>query len=154
LIGSIQADQSISFQLMQDKLRQFVDIIRKNPAVDTAVGSQPGAGLGPGGGSTNSGTVFASLKPLGDRDLSAEQVIGAVAERTRRRARRHADPAGGGRSRRRRSLEQRAVSVHAAGLDLRRAERMDTEDRRRPSDRVRSRRRQQRPAETRACRPA
>jgi multidrug efflux pump len=77
LIGSIQADQSISFQLMQQKLRQFIDIIKVNPAVDTAVGFT-GGGLGPGGGSTNSGTVFVSLKPLRDRDLSAEQVIAVL----------------------------------------------------------------------------
>jgi multidrug efflux pump subunit AcrB len=78
LIGSIQADQSISFQLMQQKLTQFVDIVRANPAVDTAVGFTGGGGPGPGGGSTNSGTVFASLKPLRDRELSADQVIGVL----------------------------------------------------------------------------
>ena len=78
LIGSIQADQSISFQLMQQKLKQFVDIVRANPAVDIAVGFTGGGGPGPGGGSTNSGTVFVSLKPLRDRELSAEQVIGVL----------------------------------------------------------------------------
>jgi multidrug efflux pump len=77
LVGSIQADQSISFQLMQQKLKQFVDIVRSNPAVDTAVGFT-GGGQGPGGGSTNSGTVFASLKPLRDRTLSADEVIGSL----------------------------------------------------------------------------
>jgi multidrug efflux pump len=77
LLGSVQADQSISFQLMQQKLRQFIDIIKVNPAVDTAVGFT-GGGLGPGGGSTNSATVFVSLKPLRDRDLSAEQVIAVL----------------------------------------------------------------------------
>ena len=78
LIGSLQADQSISFQLMQQKLKQFVDIVRANPAVDTAVGFTGGGGPGPGGGSTNSGTVFVSLKPLRDRDQSADQVIGVL----------------------------------------------------------------------------
>ncbi len=78
LVGSIQADQSISFQLMQRKLKQFVDIVRANPAVDTAVGFTGGGGPGPGGGSTNSGTVFVSLKPLHDRNLSADQVIGVL----------------------------------------------------------------------------
>jgi multidrug efflux pump len=77
LIGSIQADQSISFQLMQRKLSQLVDIVRDDPAVDTAVGFT-GGGVGPGGGSTNSGTVFVSLKPLRDRKLSADQVIGRL----------------------------------------------------------------------------
>ena len=74
LIGSIQADQSISFQLMQQKLTQFVDIVRSDPAVSTAVGFTGGGG-GPGAGSTNSGTVFVSLKPRNDRDLTAEQLI-------------------------------------------------------------------------------
>jgi multidrug efflux pump len=77
LVGSIQADQSISFQLMQQKLTQFVNIVKDDPSVDTAVGFT-GGGLGPGAGSTNSGTVFASLKPLRDRKLSAEQVIGQL----------------------------------------------------------------------------
>ncbi len=74
LIGSIQADQSISFQLMQQKLTKLIDIVGKNPAVATAVGFT-GGGIGPGGGSTNSGTVFASLKPMRDRNISAEAVI-------------------------------------------------------------------------------
>jgi multidrug efflux pump len=77
LIGSIQADQSISFQLMQQKLTRFVDIVKNDPAVDLAVGFT-GGGLGPGGGSTNSGTVFASLKPLSQRKLSADEVIGRL----------------------------------------------------------------------------
>ncbi|MDE2602549.1 MAG: efflux RND transporter permease subunit [Bradyrhizobium sp.] len=77
LIGSIQADQSISFQLMQKKLTQLVDIVRKNPAVNVAVGFT-GGGVGPGGGSTNTGTVFVSLKPRRQRDLTADQVIGQL----------------------------------------------------------------------------
>jgi multidrug efflux pump len=77
LVGSIQADQSISFQLMQRKLTQLIDIVKVNPAVDTAVGFT-GGGQGPGGGSTNSGTVFASLKPLGERKQSADEVIASL----------------------------------------------------------------------------
>jgi multidrug efflux pump len=63
---------------MQQKLRQLIDIVRENPAVDTAVGFTGGGGPGPGGGSANSGTVFVSLKPLGDRNLSADEVIGSL----------------------------------------------------------------------------
>ncbi len=77
LIGSIQADQSISFQLMQQKLRQFVDIVKNDSSVATVVGFT-GGGQGPGGGSTNSGTVFVSLKPQNERGLSADQVIGRL----------------------------------------------------------------------------
>ena len=74
LIGSIQADQHTSFQLMQQKLTQFIDIVKSDPAVDTAVGFTGGGGPGPGG-STNTGTVFASLKPISERKLRADQVI-------------------------------------------------------------------------------
>ena len=34
-IGGIQADQSISFQLMRQKLAQFIAIVQEDPAVDT-----------------------------------------------------------------------------------------------------------------------
>ena len=74
LIGSIKADQGISFQLMRQKLTQFIDIVKSDPAVDTAVGFT-GGGPGPAGASTNSGTVFASLKPLSERKQSADQII-------------------------------------------------------------------------------
>jgi multidrug efflux pump len=77
LIGSIQADQHISFQLMQQKLRQFIAIVKSDPAVDTVVGFTGGSGPGPGG-STNTGTVFASLKPLGERKSPADEVIGRL----------------------------------------------------------------------------
>src|SRR5215475_1880098 len=74
LIGSIRADQHTSFQLMRQKLTQFVDIVKGDPAVDTVVGFTGGSGPGPGS-STNTGTVFASLKPLGERNLPADRVI-------------------------------------------------------------------------------
>ena len=66
--GVIQADQSISFQLMQQKLAQFVTIIKQDPAIETVVGFT-------GGGQTNSGFVFASLLPLDQRKISADGVI-------------------------------------------------------------------------------
>ncbi|MEH2512678.1 multidrug efflux pump [Nitrobacteraceae bacterium AZCC 1564] len=71
LIGVIQADQSISFQLMQEKLTQFVSIVKKDPAVDTAVGFT-------GAGQTNSGFMFVSLKPIDERKISADQVVGRL----------------------------------------------------------------------------
>ena len=74
LIGSIQADQHTSFQLMRQKLTQFIDIVKSDPAVATVVGFTGGSGPGPGG-ATNTGTVFASLKPIGERKMPAEQVI-------------------------------------------------------------------------------
>jgi multidrug efflux pump len=71
MIGIIQADQSISFQLMQEKLTEFVSIVKKDPAVDTAVGFT-------GGGQTNSGFMFVSLKPIDERKVSVDQVIGRL----------------------------------------------------------------------------
>jgi multidrug efflux pump len=71
IVGFIQADQSISFQLMQQKLAQFVSIMKKDPAVETAVGFT-------GGGQTNSGFMFVSLTPLNERKASADEVIGRL----------------------------------------------------------------------------
>jgi multidrug efflux pump len=68
LVGSIQADQSISFQLMQQKLTQFVTLIKHDPAVEAVVGFT-------GNNQTNSGFVFVSLRPLDQRKASADQVI-------------------------------------------------------------------------------
>ncbi|MCW3478773.1 multidrug efflux RND transporter permease subunit [Neisseriaceae bacterium JH1-16] len=66
--GFIQADQSISFQAMRQKLIDFMTIVRADPAVDTVAGFT-------GGQSTNSGQMFVSLKPLSERSESAQQVI-------------------------------------------------------------------------------
>ncbi|MBI3897878.1 MAG: multidrug efflux RND transporter permease subunit [Gammaproteobacteria bacterium] len=66
--GSIVADQSISFQAMRQKLTNFSDIVRTDPAVDTVVSNT-------GGGQRNTGSMFISLKPLNQRDASAEEVI-------------------------------------------------------------------------------
>ena len=71
MIGGIQADQSISFQLMRQKLTEFITIIRNEPAVASVVGFT-------GGGQTNSGFVFVALKPLAERDLPVDQVIGRL----------------------------------------------------------------------------
>ena len=72
LIGFVRADQSISFQAMVQKLNTFIDIVRADPAVETVVGFTGGGG---GPGSRNSGSMFVTLKPLKERDLSADQVI-------------------------------------------------------------------------------
>jgi multidrug efflux pump len=72
LFGGIQADQSISFQAMSQKFRQFVDIVRHDPAVETVVGS---TGAGGRGGGANSGRLFVTLKPLGQRTETSQQVI-------------------------------------------------------------------------------
>jgi multidrug efflux pump len=74
IIGFIRADQSISFQAMRRKFRQFVSIVQSDPAIENIVGFT-------GGFQTNSGFVFASLKPLKQRDASADQVINRLRAR-------------------------------------------------------------------------
>jgi multidrug efflux pump len=61
LNGSVQAGQDISFQAMSGKMEQFVKIVLKDPAVDTAVG------FAGGGSATNQGRFFVMLKPLEQR---------------------------------------------------------------------------------------
>ena len=66
MVGSLQADQSVSFQAMTQKLRQMIDIVQADPAVDHVVGFT-GVGSGGGGGQLNTGSVFVSLKPITQR---------------------------------------------------------------------------------------
>ena len=68
VVGSIQADQSISFQAMQKKLGDFIEIVRQDPAVENVIGFT-------GGGQRNSGQMYISLKPLQERKLSIDMVI-------------------------------------------------------------------------------
>ena len=74
LIGSIQADQGISFQAMRQKLADFIEIVRSDPAVENVVGFT-------GGGQRNSGFMFLTLKPLRERKLSADQVVARLRPR-------------------------------------------------------------------------
>ena len=73
LIGSLHADQSVSFQLMTQKLRQMMAIVQADPAVEHVVG-YTGVGSGGGFGQINTGSVFVSLKSIEQRP-PMEQVI-------------------------------------------------------------------------------
>ena len=69
--GNFIGDQSISFQAMSDKIIKLANIVRQDPAVDTIQ-----AFSGGGGGTTvNTGRCFMTLKPLGERKVSADEVI-------------------------------------------------------------------------------
>jgi multidrug efflux pump len=68
LNGGLRADQSISSQAMGAKLRQVVDIIHRDPAVDTVVGFTGGARAG-------GGFMFVNLKPSSQRTESGNAVI-------------------------------------------------------------------------------
>jgi multidrug efflux pump len=74
ITGGIVADQSISFQLMKDKLAQLMTIVQADPAVQSVAGFT-GAGSGGGGSQTNTGSVYVLLKPLGVRKISSDEVI-------------------------------------------------------------------------------
>ncbi|HNC52870.1 MAG TPA: multidrug efflux RND transporter permease subunit [Accumulibacter sp.] len=71
IMGSIQADQAISFLAMQQKLKDFMAIVQHDPAVATVTGFT-------GGGQRNTGTMFISLKPLAERQASIDQVVGRL----------------------------------------------------------------------------
>jgi multidrug efflux pump len=66
MMGGIVADQSISFQAMETKLAQLMEIVQHDPAVQHVVGFT-GQGSGGAGGQANTGRVFVSLKPLSQR---------------------------------------------------------------------------------------
>ncbi|WP_211454691.1 efflux RND transporter permease subunit [Collimonas antrihumi] len=68
VIGGIQGDQAISFQSMKVKLNEFVEIVRKDPDVQSVIAFT-------GGGQSNRGNMFITLKPLSERKLTADQVI-------------------------------------------------------------------------------
>jgi len=72
LSGSIQADQAISFQAMQRRVSQLVDIVTKDPAVDTVLAYVGGGQLG---GTQNTARMLVNLKPLEERRVSADAAM-------------------------------------------------------------------------------
>ena len=68
IIGTIQADESISFQLMSMKLKQLQNIVQADPGVQSVAGYT-------GGRSTNNGFLFIELKPLAVRHVSATAIV-------------------------------------------------------------------------------
>jgi multidrug efflux pump len=68
LNGGLRADQSISSQEMGRKLRQVVDIVRRDPAVETVVGFT-------GGSRAGGGFMFVNLKPANQRTERGQAVI-------------------------------------------------------------------------------
>jgi multidrug efflux pump len=73
--GAIQAEQDIAFPALRDKLQQFVSVVQKDPAVNTVMGFCGGQGT------SNTGRMFATLKPPAERDkigrrpVTVDQVI-------------------------------------------------------------------------------
>jgi multidrug efflux pump len=71
LNGSIIADQDVSFQSMKTKIQSLVAIVQKDPGVAVVIGFTGGGG----GTTTNTGRVFISLKDVGERRVTADQII-------------------------------------------------------------------------------
>ncbi len=67
IMGAVMAAQDTSFQSMSEKMRQYVGIVMKDPAVDTVVG------FAGGGSPLNQGRFFMMLKPLEQRGSCAKQ---------------------------------------------------------------------------------
>ncbi len=68
IFGSVRADQSASFESMQERLTTFMNIIQKDPAVAHVIGYT-------GGRSRNTAIMFITLKPLAERDDSARDFV-------------------------------------------------------------------------------
>jgi multidrug efflux pump len=74
VIGATRASADISFQSMLGLQQRMADIVMADPAV-AGIGSILGSG-GPGGGGSNRGIMFISLKPPAERDgMTTAQVI-------------------------------------------------------------------------------
>lgn len=76
LMGMIQAEQSISFQAMRQKVSDLVSIVKRDPDVANAVaftGGQSGV---------NTGRMFVALKNFPERKSSAFKIIGRIRKAT------------------------------------------------------------------------
>src|ERR1700737_2053362 len=72
IVGITEGAQSISPQAMKERTLAVLEVVSKDPAVASAQ-----AYIGPGGSTVteNNGRMFITLKPLGERTASADQVI-------------------------------------------------------------------------------
>jgi multidrug efflux pump len=69
--GSITADQDTSFQAMDKIMLPMINIVAADPAVDTVIGFT-------GGSTYNTARLFVSLKPLAQRKITADFIIGRL----------------------------------------------------------------------------
>lgn len=77
ILGSIVADQNISFNAMQDKLLTFVNIIRVDPNIQNVAGFI-------GNKSINQGSIYINLKPESERKLNVVGVIDELRKKLNR----------------------------------------------------------------------
>jgi multidrug efflux pump len=69
LAGGVQGPQDSSFPAMNDSIRRIATVIKNDPAVQNVVAFTGG------GGATNTGFIFISLKPLNVRKVGAPEII-------------------------------------------------------------------------------
>ncbi len=74
LIGGVQADQGSSFEMMRKRVDRFMEIILSDPAVQNVNGNT-------GGGQRNSANFYITLKPLKERQVSADQVVNRLRDK-------------------------------------------------------------------------
>jgi hydrophobe/amphiphile efflux-1 (HAE1) family protein len=72
--GFSDAPQDISFAAMKQRQESLNQVVLSHPAVDQMVSFIGGGFMGSG----NTGTVFVQLKPVGERKMSSDQVIGEL----------------------------------------------------------------------------
>jgi len=78
IMGITEGAQDISFDAMVEKQNQVTDIVKRDPAV-ASVTSAIGSG---GGGSSNQGRMFITLKPRNERKDNATQVVTRLRAKT------------------------------------------------------------------------
>jgi len=74
IIGATRASADISFQSMLALQQRLADIVMADPAV-AGIGSTIGGGGGPGGATSNRGTMFINLKPPAEREGVSTQLV-------------------------------------------------------------------------------
>ncbi len=68
IAGNILGAQDTSFPVMQEKMKEYTDIVMADPAVKATAANT-------GGGAENTGRIQVELKPLSERDANVDQVI-------------------------------------------------------------------------------
>ena len=71
LVGGVQGPQDASFPVMNASIKALVDVIKADPGVAN-VNAYSGSN---GGGGSNGGFIYAALKPLDERKVSAADII-------------------------------------------------------------------------------
>src|SRR4051812_2027508 len=82
LVGNLQADQGTSFQAMSKLLVRFANTVSEDPAVDNVIAFTGGNF----GGAANTARMFVSIKPLNERDASADEIMARIRAKTSKMA--------------------------------------------------------------------